>query len=49
MTGLERFMEAKRQEVEELERQGTENLRPWSGERPSFPARLPGAARGLLP
>ena len=48
MTGLERFMEAKRQEVEELERQGTENLRPWSGERPSFSRALAGGGAGPL-
>lgn len=36
MTGLERFMDAKRREVEELTRQGTEQIRPWNGERPSF-------------
>lgn len=36
MTGLERFIDAKKREVEELLHSGTEHLRPWSKSRPSF-------------
>ena len=36
MTGLERFVEAKRGEIASLERMGAEELRPWRGTRPSF-------------
>lgn len=36
MTGLERFVEAKREEIAALESLGAERLHPWTGERPSF-------------
>ena len=48
MTGLERFMEAKRREVEELERLGAEKLCPWCGDRPSFVSALARGGAGPL-
>ena len=36
MTGLERFIEAKREEIAALERTSDEVLRPWTEARPSF-------------
>lgn len=48
MTGLERFMEAKRQEVAELEGGGLEHLCPWRGARPAFSRALEARGRGPL-
>lgn len=36
MTGLERFVEAKKEEIAALEHLGAERLHPWTGRRPSF-------------
>ena len=36
MTGLERFIEAKREEMAALERMDENAMRPWQGIRPSF-------------
>ena len=36
MTGLERFVEAKRDEIARLESLGAEAFSPWRGDRPSF-------------
>ena len=49
MTGLERFVEAKRAEIAELERLGADNLHPWKGLRPSFRGALESGGAGPLP
>ncbi len=48
MTGLERFVEAKEQEIAALLRMGEEALRPWPGKRPSFLRALEGRGAGPL-
>ena len=49
MTGLERFVEAKREEIARLERAGEEAFTPWPGRRPSFRAALAAGGPGPLP
>ena len=48
MTGLERFMEAKKDEVARLEAMGAEAFAPWRGERPSFVRALESGGEGPL-
>lgn len=48
MTGLERFIEAKREEVVRLESMGEEAFRPWPGRRPSFRRALGAKGAGPL-
>ena len=48
MTGLERFVEAKREEMAALLRMGEEALRPWPGKRPSFSRALTSGGEGPL-
>lgn len=48
MTGLERFVEAKRDEIVRLERMGAEAFLPWPGARPSFRRALCAKGEGPL-
>ena len=48
MTGLERFVEAKRPEIKALESMSDEEFRPWPGKRPSFSRALEGRGEGPL-
>lgn len=48
MTGLERFVEAKRKEIAGLERGNGDGLRPWPEERPSFFRALESGGAGPL-
>lgn len=48
MTGLERFMKAKKDEIESLERMGAEAFAPWRGTRPSFCRALLAGGEGPL-
>lgn len=48
MTGLERFVEAKRPEIKALESMSDEAFRPWQGKRPSFSRALEEGGGGAL-
>ena len=48
MTGLERFVEAKKEEIAALEHLGAERLHPWTGRRPSFRRALEAVGEGPL-
>ena len=49
MTGLERFVLAKRGEIAALERAGEKSLSVWTGKRPSFRRALEAGGEGPLP
>lgn len=48
MTGLERFIKAKKDEIVALERMGAEAFAPWRGHRPSFVRALASGGEGPL-